>query len=285
MKATNIIATIAAFLLFASAPTLNAQRGPLRQSNSGGGDTRGSHTAAQSHSSRPSASSNNGGGHREHAQAAPSHNNGGNHNRPQAAQSHNHHNTANNRPMGHGGNPVRRAEGGHVEHHHHSAPAPSHHHHEPVHHHAAPAPQHHHVEHHHEPVHHHHAPAPRHYAAPARTFCPRHYGPKPVYHHHIDRRARVFYIDEVPYYTYGGVYYRYVPSYGYEEIYMPEDVVVTDLPYGASRVYVNEIGYYEADGMWFQPVDGGYLLVEKPVAHVTVAVPRPTISFHASFGF
>ncbi len=66
---------------------------------------------------------------------------------------------------------------------------------------------------------------------------------------------------------------------------MPQDVVVTELPYGAAVTYVNNIGYYEADGMWFQPVEGGYLLVERPVAKVTVAVPRPTVSFHASFGF
>ena len=113
------------------------------------------------------------------------------------------------------------------------------------------------------------------------------YGPRPVYHRYIDHRARIFYIDDTPYYSYGGVYYQYVPSYGYQEIEIPQEVVVSDLPYGARRVYVNEVGYYEADGMWFQPIDDGYMIVERPVAsvRVSVPVPRPHISFHASFGF
>jgi hypothetical protein len=118
-------------------------------------------------------------------------------------------------------------------------------------------------------------------------FAPRPYGPRPVYHRYIDHRARIFYIDDTPYYSYGGVYYQYVPSYGYQEIEIPQEVVVSDLPYGARRVYVNEVGYYEADGMWFQPIDDGYMIVERPVAsvRVSVPVPRPHISFHASFGF
>ena len=76
-----------------------------------------------------------------------------------------------------------------------------------------------------------------------------------------------------------------MPSYGYQEIEIPQEVVVSDLPYGARRVYVNEVGYYEADGMWFQPIDDGYMIVERPVAsvRVSVPVPRPHISFHASF--
>lgn len=268
MKTTHIIATIAAaFLLFSAAPDASAQRGGGRSNNSSGeyrGSRSGGQQGHQQGGQRPQAAPSSGSSRPQ--QSDP---------RPSGSSS------VNGRPMGHGGNPVRNAQGGHTHHH---APAPQ------PHHHHAPAPQpHHHAPaphaHHHAPAHHHHAPAPRHYAAPARPFCARHYGPKPVYHHHIDSRARVFYIDEVPYYTYGGVYYQYVPSYGYQQIYMPENVIVTDLPYGASRVYVNSIGYYQADGMWFQPVDGGYLLVEKPVATVTVAVPRPTVSFHASFGF
>ncbi|MCQ2206692.1 MAG: hypothetical protein MJZ02_00535 [Paludibacteraceae bacterium] len=279
MKALHIIASLAtAALLIVAAPEAYAQRGAMQRTHSQGSghDTRGSHSAAASH----------GGGN--HTSAAPSHN-GGNQSHQAAAPRHdNRPSSVNSRPMGRGGNPVRNAPGGHTYGHH--APAPQHHH--------APAPQHHHApapQHHHAPApQHHHAPAPRHYAAPAPhhhhsgpryAARPRHVGHAPVYHQHIDRRARVFYIDEVPYYSWGGVYYRYIPSYGYEEIYMPQDVVVTELPYGAAVTYVNNIGYYEADGMWFQPVEGGYLLVERPVAKVTVAVPRPTVSFHASFGF
>lgn len=265
MKALHIIASIAATaLLFVATPDAFAQRGAMQRSHvQGGHDSRGSHHAAPAN--RPSAAPANNGGGSHHA-AAPRHES-----RPSSA---------NNRPMGRGGNPVRNAPGGHAYGHPHHAP-----------HHAAPAPKHHHAP---VPAPRHHAPAPRHYAGPAHHHHhpgprdvprPRHYGHAPVYHQRIDRRARVFYIDEVPYYSWGGVYYRYIPSYGYEEILMPEGVIVTELPYGATCTYVNNIGYYEADGMWFQPIDGGYLLVERPVARVTVAVPRPTVSFHASFGF
>lgn len=125
------------------------------------------------------------------------------------------------------------------------------------------------------------APGPRHFAP-----APRHHG-HPIYHPSLGARARVFYIDNTPYYTYGGTYYRYVNGYGYEEIIMPENVIVSDLPYGTREVVVNGITYYEADGMWLQPVDDGYLIVERPVvsAAVVVPVPRPHVSFHASFGF
>lgn len=118
-------------------------------------------------------------------------------------------------------------------------------------------------------------------------FAPvvRHTGTKHVYHHKIDSRARVFYIDNSPYYTYNGIYYRYVPGYGYEEIFMPENIIVSDLPYGANRVYVNGYRYYEADGMWFQPVVGGFLIVAPPVRTSAVYVAKPTYYYSATFGF
>ena len=65
---------------------------------------------------------------------------------------------------------------------------------------------------------------------------------------------------------------------------MPEGVIVADLPYGARHVYVNNLGYYEADGMWFQPVNAGYMIVSRPVA-AAVYLPLPTVTFSASFGF
>ena len=126
----------------------------------------------------------------------------------------------------------------------------------------------------------HHAPAPQRYD----HFAPRSYNARPVYHSRIDHRARVFYIDNSPYYTYAGTYYRYVPGYGYEQIYMPEGVIVSDLPYGARRVYVNRYLYYEADGMWFQPVVGGYMIVARPAA-TAVYVSKPSVTFSATFGF
>ena len=234
MNAKLIIAALASsFMLFVSAPTINAQgRGSVQQ-HQPRGDARGTHSRGGAPASTRSS----------HSSAAPKHSAPAPVHAPRAAA------------------PVR---------------------HEPVHHHAAPV-------HHHAPAPvHHHAPAPVHHHAPAPVhhhFVPRHYGPRPVYHHHIDPRAHVFYIDNVAYYHWNGVYYNYVPSYGYQEIYMPENVIVAALPYGARVVNVNRINYYEANGMWFQPIDGGYHIVERPVANVTVALPRPTISFTASFGF
>lgn len=116
-------------------------------------------------------------------------------------------------------------------------------------------------------------------------FAPRPMGPRPVYHRNIDRHARAFYIDNSPYYFADGAYYRYVPNYGYEEIAVPTDVVVYDLPYGAHGRYINQILYYEADGMWFQPIDNGYLIVDQPSVQITVPIVRPSITFTATFGF
>lgn len=269
MKTNKILALLAAGLLtIASINTASAQR-------NGGGQRQQQTTrsAAPQHSSR------NGGG----SQATRSgHDNGGGHSTAG-------HRSTTSRPQQEHRSAARPAQN-HAPQHHAAAPAPQHH--APAHVHHEPA----HV--HHAPAHVHHAPAPVHHGSHVRVAGPVHhhhdrvFAPvrryeHPRYHRHIDRRARVFYIDNTPYYSYGGTYYRYVNGYGYEEIYMPTDVIVEEVPYGARYTVVNNIGYYEADGMWLQPVDGGYLIVEKPVvsAAVVVPIPRPTFSFHASFGF
>ncbi len=106
-----------------------------------------------------------------------------------------------------------------------------------------------------------------------------------VYRQTIDSRARTFYIDGIAYYCNDGVYYRHVQGKGYEEIQMPENVVVQDLPYGARRTYVNGYSYYNADGMWFQPITNGFLIVGQPRTANAAYNPTPAKTYKATFGY
>lgn len=101
----------------------------------------------------------------------------------------------------------------------------------------------------------------------------------------IDSRARIFYIESKPYYCYNGVYYQFVSGKGYEEIEMPANVVVQDLPYGARRVYINGASYYNADGMWFQQVGNEFLIIKQPKADTEITDTVPSKKYRASFGY
>lgn len=101
----------------------------------------------------------------------------------------------------------------------------------------------------------------------------------------IDSKSRTFYIDDVAYFCYNGVYYQHVKGKGYQEILMPENVVVQDLPYGARRTYVNGYSYYNADGMWFQPTKVGFLIVSQPRTSNAAYAPIPGKVFQATFGY
>lgn len=101
----------------------------------------------------------------------------------------------------------------------------------------------------------------------------------------IDHRARTFYIDNIPYYCYNGTYYHHVSGKGFEEIKTPQNLIFEDLPYGARRVSINGYNYYNADGMWFQPIEKGFLLVEQPQTSKAEYNVVPDTTYRASFGF
>lgn len=106
-------------------------------------------------------------------------------------------------------------------------------------------------------------------------FAPR-YADHPVYLHSINPLARLFYVGGNPYYTYGGVYYRYVPSYGYEEVIMPQEVIVAELPATAKQVYVDDVEYYTYNGIWYTPTTGGFVEVEDPTNTIAEVVEPVT---------
>lgn len=109
---------------------------------------------------------------------------------------------------------------------------------------------------------------------------------QPIYYKHIGS-AKMFYIEGHPYYYSNGAFYQYITYYGYMEIEMPNNIFVTTLPYYANTIWFQNIVYYEIDGLWFQPVVGGYLLVKQPKTGLPVYRPAvmPTISYRAVFNF
>lgn len=162
----------------------------------------------------------------------------------------------------------------------HSAPvhhAPAHNapvHHAPVHHDAHHAPAHHTV--HRTPAHHHHDV---HRHAPAHL----HYHSHPVYHRALPASYLPFYVDDVTYYYAGGRYYVYDPVYGYEVVGCPTNVFLPYLPAGSRMVTSGGTLYYEYDGMWMLPVEGRYMIVERPVSRVSISIPLPSFRFYARF--
>ncbi len=130
--------------------------------------------------------------------------------------------------------------------------------------------------------------APRSYSQHSMAHNPRftpRYG-RARYVRNISPRALRFNVDNAIVYFLGGVYYQYVNGYGYQEIVFPNNIISTDLPYGATENYINGYLYYEYDGQWFQPVEDGYLMLSQRPSIVT-ATPeaRPRIAFSATFSF
>ena len=69
----------------------------------------------------------------------------------------------------------------------------------------------------------------------------------------LPRGYRRIYVRDVPYYYYGGTYYR--PGAGadkYEVIEAPLGASVPELPNGAKVVVINEQKYYELDGTYYK---------------------------------
>lgn len=92
-----------------------------------------------------------------------------------------------------------------------------------------------------------------------------------------------FYVGDVTYYYAGGTYYVYDPVYGYEVVGCPTNVFLPYLPAGSRMVTYRGTLYYEYDGMWMLPVEGQYMIVERPVSRVSISIPMPSFRFYARF--
>lgn len=110
------------------------------------------------------------------------------------------------------------------------------------------------------PVRYYHVPVVR---SPRVVWAPRY--ARPYYVRTINPRARVIYVGNTPYYSYSGVYYRYVPNYGYEEVVAPKEDILTAVPAGAKEVKVDDATYYVANNVWYMPVENGFMIVENPL--------------------
>lgn len=231
-----------------------------------GGNNGGSRPAA-THQSAPKASASHQSAAPRQSASAPSHQASAS--RPAAPQRNVSRPVQNTQHSHHGGN-VKYNGSAHNAHVHHDV---HHDHHAPVHHDA---------HHHHAPVHHdvhHHAPVHHHHHAPAHL----HYHAHPVYHRALPAAYLPFYVGDVTYYYAGGTYYVYDPVYGYEVVGCPTNVFLPYLPAGSRMVTYRGTLYYEYDGMWMLPVEGQYMIVERPVSRVSISIPMPSFRFYARF--
>lgn len=101
----------------------------------------------------------------------------------------------------------------------------------------------------------------------------------------LSNYAHTFYMEGDTFYCDGGTYYQHVANKGYKKITMPKYITVQELPYGARKTYVNGYSYYEADGMWFQPIKNGFLIVEKPTSDSLSHDTLPSNTHQATFGY
>lgn len=101
----------------------------------------------------------------------------------------------------------------------------------------------------------------------------------------LSNYVHTFYIEKDTFYCDGGIYYQHIANKGYKKITMPKYVTVQELPYGARKTYVNGYSYYEADGMWFQPIKDRFLIVEKPMSDTFSHDTLPRNTHQATFGF
>jgi len=82
-------------------------------------------------------------------------------------------------------------------------------------------------------------------------------GPAPLnpkFDHHFDRRREAPFSSYRPYYKPG---YRINP-----------------LPYGHSKIFVNNTEYFFFDGYFYRPSPAGYVIVEAPIGAIVFALPR-----------
>jgi hypothetical protein len=67
--------------------------------------------------------------------------------------------------------------------------------------------------------------------------------------------------------------HRQAPAPSYRPYYNP-GYRVNPLPYGHSRVFVNNAEYFFFDGYFYRPFGAGYVIVEAPIGAIIFALPR-----------
>lgn len=156
----------------------------------------------------------------------------------------------------------------------------------------------------------HHAPAPAHKPAPthvpnasfrARAPQPAHHAhhapaprkPSPIVYHSgrpfrptMHPHACHFDCHGVRYYVHNGHFYRSHPTFGYELIHRPTNLVLTALPFACVSFHLGGIDYWYGNGVWFQKRVGGYVVIDSPVVGTNeVFVSTLPVGFRAEVEF
>lgn len=83
-------------------------------------------------------------------------------------------------------------------------------------------------------------------------------------HRHPPVGAFSFYLSGVPFFYHSGIYYRQYDD-EYVIVRAPIGARVRILPDSCSTIYSRGRSYYVCDEDYYEPVDGGYIVVERPV--------------------
>jgi hypothetical protein len=67
--------------------------------------------------------------------------------------------------------------------------------------------------------------------------------------------------------------HRQAPPPSYKQYYKP-GYRVNPLPYGHSRIFVNNAEYFFFDGYFYRPSPSGYVIVEAPIGAIVLSLPR-----------
>ncbi|MCQ2232811.1 MAG: DUF6515 family protein [Paludibacteraceae bacterium] len=85
--------------------------------------------------------------------------------------------------------------------------------------------------------------------------------------HHFDCHG-------VRYYVHNGHFYREHPTFGFELVHRPANLVLTALPFACVSLHLGGIDYWYGNGVWFQKRGSGFLVIESPVVRTNeVFVP------------
>lgn len=81
----------------------------------------------------------------------------------------------------------------------------------------------------------------------------------PHAHHFVDSHG-------VRFYVHNGHFYRHHPTFGFELVHRPVNMVLTALPFACVTVTLGGVDYWYGNGVWFAKRVGGYAVIERPVA-------------------
>lgn len=77
--------------------------------------------------------------------------------------------------------------------------------------------------------------------------------------HRFDHHGNRFYVN-------CGNFYKWHATLGYELVARPLGMFFSMLPFACVKVYVNSTPYWYGDGVWFTKQNGGYVIINRPLA-------------------